>query len=155
MRTVSFVVALALVTTFCGCGGPGNVGTVTGTVTLDGQPLPDALVTFTPTGEGSPSAGRTDSNGVYKLMYTREAEGAELGDHTVRITTYSQGNPDGDPPVAATPEKVPSKYNVKTELKVTVTKGSNTHDFPLDGQGEIADHQKLERAETRRRQDSC
>ena len=40
----------------CGSGGP-TLGTVTGQVTLDGKPLPNALVTFMPEGEGGAATG--------------------------------------------------------------------------------------------------
>lgn len=128
----SFVLIGAVV----GCGGPSNLGTVTGKVTLDGQPLPDALVTFTPTAAGSPSAGRTDARGTYTLRYTRELEGAEIGEHLVRVSTFSEGDPDSDPPTPADPEKVPSRYHENSELKQTVRKGSNTIDLTLDSGGE-------------------
>jgi hypothetical protein len=114
-----------------GCGSEHNVGTVSGKVTLDNQPLVGATVQFQPSG-GSPSSGITDSSGNYTLRYTRDTEGAEIGEHTVRITTYSGPDPDADPPRKAVPEKVPSKYNAKSELKATVKSGSNTFDFPLE-----------------------
>jgi hypothetical protein len=116
-----------------GCGGPDNVGGVSGKVTLDGQPLPDARVTFSPTKEGGSSAlGKTDSSGYYSLKYNAGYSGAELGENQVTISTYDAGNPDADPPQPAVPEKVPVKYNAKTELKVEVKPGSNTFDFPLE-----------------------
>lgn len=158
MRTVNLtLVGLAL--TCFGCGGPSHVSTVQGKVTLDGQPLPDALVTFQPKGEGSPSTGRTDADGNYTLRYSRTVEGAEQGEHVVTISTYSRGNPDGDPPVPATPEKVPAKYNVKTELTKTVEAGRNTHNFELESGGEIVDREKLEKSpgkqRVQRREDPC
>jgi len=115
-----------------GCG-PSNIGTVSGTVTLDGQPLPDALVTFTPIEDGSPSSGRTDANGSYTLRYTRSIVGAEPGEHVVSVSTYTEGDPDAEPPIPEVAEKVPAKYNEKSELKQTVTKGSNTIDLALEG----------------------
>lgn len=121
-----------------GCGGDGDLGRVSGNVTMDGAPLPDALVTFSPTAPGgSPSAGRTDSSGNYNLTFSRDTQGAVIGEHKVTITTYSEGDPGADPPDPPTPEKVPARYNIKTELKKTVESGSNTIDFPLESSGEI------------------
>lgn len=62
--------------TVVGCGNS-DLGTVTGTVHLDGQPLADAVVTFYPqgvdpaAGGGGASYGRTDETGAYELQYQR------------------------------------------------------------------------------------
>jgi hypothetical protein len=123
--TVSFFVV--------GCWGPSNVGGVSGKVTLGGQPLPNALITFSPTAEGGSSGvGQTDSEGNYTLSYAAGVRGAQEGENVVRITTYREADPDAEPPQAAVPEKVPAKYNSKSELKVEVKSGSNTFDFPLE-----------------------
>jgi hypothetical protein len=114
-----------------GCSS-GNVGTVSGKVTLDAQPLADAIVQFQPIAGKSPSAGITDAAGHYSMRYSREIEGAEIGEHMVRICTYSGGDVDAEPPKPPTPEKVPARYNTNTELKVTVKSGSNTLDFALE-----------------------
>src|SRR5262245_39370809 len=78
-----------------GCGGPyKNLGRVSGKVTLGGQPLADAAVTFSPTAAGSPSTGRTNASGEYTLLYTRGVKGAEAGEHTVTISTYRSADSD-------------------------------------------------------------
>jgi hypothetical protein len=116
-----------------GCGG-GDYSSVKGKVTLDGQPLPDALVRFSPVNPGSPSYGRTDADGQYELIYTRDAKGAEVGEHVVSITTAKPGDPDGDPPTEDVPEKLPAKYHAQSELKREVMPGRNVIDFDLQGQ---------------------
>jgi hypothetical protein len=115
-----------------GCSGPDNVAEVSGTVTLDGQPLSGARVVFNPVAAGGESSAITDESGHYTLQYTREHRGAEIGEHVVRITTQSRGDPDADPPQPRVAEKLPAKYHSKTELKATVQKGKNKHDFALD-----------------------
>jgi len=115
-----------------GCG-PKDVGGVSGTVTLGGQPLDGAMITFSPTKEGGSSGvGQTDSAGYYTLSYSAGVKGAQQGENEVRITTFREAEPDGDPSQPAVPEKVPAKYNVKTELKVEVKSGSNKLDFNLE-----------------------
>jgi len=126
------LVALAWIASCVGCGGYPNLGRVSGKVTLGGQPLADAVVTFSPAASGSPSSGKTDSSGSYVLLYARGVRGAEAGEHSVTISTFSAANPDADPPVAEVPEKVPFKYRKPGELKATVKKGSQTIDFPLE-----------------------
>lgn len=129
------LVAVALL--IAGCGGPTNVGVVTGVVTLDGQPLEEARVTFQPR-EGSPSAGTTDASGRYELRYTRSVKGAAVGEHEVSISTFRAGNPSAEPPVERQPERVAARYNRRTELKAVVRPGRNQVDFALEPAGAIA-----------------
>lgn len=126
---------MAACTGLSGCFGPDNVARVSGTVTLDGQPLSGAHVIFNPVTPGGQSSAVTDQAGNYTLQYTRELQGAEIGDHLVRITTASRGDPDADPPQPRVPERLPPKYHSKSELKATVTSGSNDIDFALESAG--------------------
>jgi len=76
-----------------GCSsGPGDmpkIAPVTGVVTIDGQPLPEAEILFQPA-SGRASTGLTDENGKYTLMFNRDASGAKIGPHDVSIITYKQ-----------------------------------------------------------------
>jgi hypothetical protein len=131
------VAACGVILPMIGCG-PDNVGQVSGTVTLDGQPLEGAFVEFQPVAGNTPSRGITDAAGEYTLQYTRDIEGAELGEHTIRISTFNGGDPDAEPPKPRVPEKVPAEYNSRTTLKATVEKGSNEIDFDLKSGGAVA-----------------
>lgn len=112
-----------------GCGR-GDLGLVNGRVTLNGEPLENAFVEFSPVSIGSVATGRTDSDGEYFLMYSRTVKGAALGENVVRITTHDILDVDGrEVPV---PEKVPAKYNANSELTVTVEQGRNQFDFDLE-----------------------
>ena len=68
-----------------GCGGAGKdmpkLGTVTGTVTLDGQPLKGAKVQFVPN-DSRPSGAITDDQGKYQLIFNENTNGAAVGKHT-------------------------------------------------------------------------
>ena len=114
-----------------GCGSDDDLATVKGKVTLNGQPLQDATVEFQPTAAGAaPSAGKTDTKGRYKLMYSFDVPGAVSGEHVVSIRTAGtyfddQGNE------LEREERVPAKYNKHTELKRTVQPGRNNFDFEL------------------------
>lgn len=129
------VLLLVLCSFLSGCSGPDNVARVSGTVTLDDKPLSGARVIFNPLTPGGQSAAITDENGKYTLQYTREQQGAEIGEHLVRITTGSRGDPDSDPPKPRTPERLPPRYHAKSELKATVKAGSNDIDFDLTSAG--------------------
>ncbi|WP_199195067.1 MULTISPECIES: carboxypeptidase regulatory-like domain-containing protein [Pirellulaceae] len=117
----------------CGGGGDPDVVGVTGTVTMDGEPLPNATVVFV-SGQGRPSGAITDEEGKYELNYTGNQRGARIGPNKVQITT-AQGpteTMEGEP-VAAVPEIVPVKYNDQSELEFEVTAdGENVADFDLE-----------------------
>ncbi len=122
-----------------GCGGSGeDLAPVQGTVTLDGNPLPDALVEFElEPGEnvyqrtsGSSSRGRTDADGRYTLKYTHDSEGALVGKHVVRITTRRM-TIDAEGKEVSVPERLPPQFNLKSELTAEVKPGSNPIDFQL------------------------
>ncbi len=124
------VLGLVLVVSIAGCSGPSgdapDLAPVTGTVTMDGEPLSGVSVEFQ-SASGQVASGTTDASGRYELTYVGGAKGAEIGENTVRITTVLD-HP--TPPDYQDP--IPAKYNEATELKVTVEPGENTHDFPLE-----------------------
>ncbi len=59
---------------------------VSGTVMLDGKPLPDAVVIFEDK-EGQYSAGKTNAEGKYTLQFDSQMSGVTPGEKTVRIST--------------------------------------------------------------------
>src|ERR1700743_2187426 len=87
------IIGLACLTIF-GCGGGPPMGQVTGVVTLDGQPVVGAQVTFNPRQGGWESSGITDQSGRYVLNYVHGKSGAVVGTHQVCITTERRANKD-------------------------------------------------------------
>ncbi len=142
-----FFALIGLLAAIPACGG-GAIKTegVTGVVTLDGEPLPNATVYFTPvdkTSGAQQSVGRTNEAGEYKLQTLLGAAdaGTTPGDYVVTIdcvdevetgamTTDDDGN---DVPEMEEIQRVPSRYlNGETSgLTATVVKGSNTFNFDL------------------------
>lgn len=135
----------------CGVAPAPNYGKVTllsvsGTVTLDGKSLPDAVVTFDAV-DGQFSYGLTDSNGRFALQFDSVKSGATPGTKTVRISTTRKimglntedeeggeesGRENAEPTKAARPsELVPARYNKKSELSVEVTPAKTHFDFSL------------------------
>lgn len=111
-----------------GCGKSPAEAKVSGTVTLDGNPVANAEVTFTPEDGSRISQGVTDSEGRYVLRFTASLDGAAVGTHNVTIRTGSSESSD-DPEAAK--EIIPAKYNTQSELKETVKAGKNVVDFKL------------------------
>jgi hypothetical protein len=129
-----------------GCGGRSDLGEVSGTVTLEGEPLANARIVFQPQSQGSASFGMTDEQGKYTLQYSDEDMGAAIGTHTVSISTFVVPDPDADEPAEAREERVPAKYNVDSELTAEVTAGSNTINFELEA-GELPDWRAADEGE--------
>src|SRR5262245_9847319 len=107
--------ALGLVTS-AGCSRiPSGVVPVGGQVTLDGQPLAGATVTFqpvrTPAGERvaiGGSVGHTDGGGHYELrLIDPDVPGAAAGKHAVTITTATTSGDDAAWPKG---ERVPAAW---------------------------------------------
>ena len=114
-----------------GCGGDPNVATVSGVVTLDGEPLERVSVLFQPE-KGRPSFGVTDDQGRYKLTYSRSQNGATVGTCIVKLTKLSDAGDEEEPGKKAPPPsvKIPDRY-VKEPITVTVQRAHNTIDLEL------------------------
>jgi hypothetical protein len=107
-----------------------KIAPVKGTVTMDGEPLPHVDVTFFSEEGGQVAGGTTNDAGGYELRFSGRHMGAKIGPNTVRITTPPSPEVPGAP---AWKEKVPAKYNSKSQLKADVKPGPepNTFDFEL------------------------
>lgn len=146
---VLFFCVLSL--SFSGCGSGGiAVNYVEGTVTLDGAPLADAVVSFSPVegGTGKAAVGTTDDKGVFKLTATENATiggGTAPGEYLVAITkppkgatvdpdawktdpNYGKDNKESHSKATEIKSEVPAGYSAvaTSGLKASVKAGSNT-----------------------------
>jgi len=141
LRLKAFSSAAVLVLFFLctGCGGDPARGSVTGKVTVDGEPLADGTILFQPTGDTrGPNAGATIQNGRYRIKRDR---GATVGMNVVEITgTLKTGEPKSLPSqgVRLTPEMIyeatgvrPLEFESERPLEVKIAAGANKFDFPL------------------------
>jgi len=72
-----------------GCGG--GLPSVTGVVTMDGQPLEGAVVMFTPAGTaGQVATGVTDSSGKFSMGTDKQENGVRPGKYRVTITKTAE-----------------------------------------------------------------
>lgn len=125
MNRVFVGIALSCMT-LSGCSEM-KVAPVSGVVTLDGQPLSKASITFLPEAGGRPSYGVTDDSGRYRLAYSMNEEGAEVGKCQVKITTAIES---GDYGSKRSKEKIPARYAKEPKI-VEVQSRSNTIDIEL------------------------
>ncbi len=146
MRLSVMLTACLLAPQLLGCGGSGSngpkLGTVRGTIQVNGSPVAGLTIYFEPA-EGATSVGATDATGQYKLEYPGGRSGAVVGPHVVRIQgrdPQASDNMLGE--IAAekgtTLEElkklpvIPSKYNENSELSANVESGSQELNFDLE-----------------------
>lgn len=127
--------------TVVGCGGEFQTASVSGVVTLDGEPLSNASVYFQPQRRGSdpitgpPSIGVTDDQGRYNATTTEGHNGALVGAHRVSISTFEKRMVDpknSDRTEVVSKERVPQRYRSPSELTLEVPSGGvSDADFQL------------------------
>jgi hypothetical protein len=134
---------LCCVATLAGCspGGPA-LGKVSGRVTLDGQPVAKAAVTFVPQTGGRPAMAVTDDSGQYKLDSSTDKAGVPTGTYSVTVIKQESAGATADAgglaggaaaPGAAPRWIVPQRYSAAdtSQLSAEVKPGDNTSDFAL------------------------
>ena len=132
MQRLNLLNIVCLLALLNGCSGsPGDtpqLGEVSGTVTLDGEPLVLATVTFRPIDGGRDSTGETDGDGNYTLVYSTSSTGAKIGQHKVLVEKSMVGQDDS---LDLNTKSLPEKYNSQSELTASVAAGENTLNFEL------------------------
>lgn len=129
-RKLLLLGGLLAISLMVGCGGnPLNRQAISGTVTLDGKPLDQGSIEFRPTQGKGVISGAVIHDGQYDI----EAEkGLPPGEYRVMIFSAiapaapANGGPPGSEPIQGghlNLERIPPKFNVKTEQIVTVTDG--------------------------------
>lgn len=132
-RTFSLIPIL-LFALLMGCGGVDRpeLATVKGRITLKGKPVPLAKVIFIPKNGGQSSSGETGPNGDYELFFRYEEPGAELGKHTISVSTFEpQEVADDGKRQGGRAEMVPKQYNTESTLEREVVAGENVIDLEL------------------------
>lgn len=128
-KYVPFLVGMLLVV---GCNSGLNdqpeLGQVSGTVRLDGEPQAGLLVIFGPE-SGRSSTGYTDEQGHFTLIYLKDTPGAKVGPHKVSISTELED--ESDPDMQDFVDPIPEMYNTKTTLTAEVKPEGQVIDFVL------------------------
>jgi len=139
MRRYSLLcVAAAVAIGVAGCGraNPRDRLPISGKVTLDGAPLDQGAIQFTPlAGKDTVGSGAVIKDGKYETPALR---GLPVGKYRVRINS-AQADPSAPAPKpdafmsgGPTVERIPAKYNRKSEEVVEVTAGGpNVFDYDI------------------------
>jgi len=109
---------------------------VTGTLTLDDQPLADARIFFNPKEGGIPAVGHTDKNGKYIITAMQgggAGKGTVPGEYIVTVSKPVVVNVEGSEGVSETKHLLSLVYidPAQTPFRATVVKGKNHFDFAL------------------------
>jgi hypothetical protein len=94
------------------------LGNVTGTLTINGKPIPNATIRFRPVekeAKKAESLGLTDANGRYELFYVRDVPGAAVGEHIVEIEAKDEKGR----------QRLPQEYHRRSNVHKAVQEGSN------------------------------
>lgn len=131
------IVAMLLLLPPCGACRPGNplhLQPVSGSVTLDRQPLDSGTIQFVPADatKGLLSGALIDQ-GKYSVPVDK---GLPPGKYTVRIfsagaVANAPSSPPGSEVSRPAKERIPTKYNVQSQLTAEITGGANTFNFEL------------------------
>ncbi len=138
--------AIFLVTVGCAQNNDALVP-VTGIVTMDGRPVAELIVTFTPMGNtlGNGALGGTDTDGHFTLADVRGGQGAYAGEYKVSLyptpssdtaglpTDVVSSGKAGIPPILLNPNKTPLRATVpETGAEVEIALSSKIQDSKVN-----------------------
>lgn len=135
-RPLALVGLVVLAAGIAGCGGSSGIPRygVSGTVTLDGEPLDTGAIQFGPEDGQGMSGGATIQDGTYEIPAER---GLPEGKYRVRISSAGEAaQPEDEMPGESLEhlanERIPPKYNVNSQETVEITPdGDNTFNFDI------------------------
>jgi hypothetical protein len=143
LRPLYCLTAVALMVSLLGCSNKPALAKVTGTVTIDGKPLPQGTIIFETAGNRS-ATGKIVNGEILDVMTYVEGDGATVGLNKVAIVSTEEvygfsgvANPgEKEPPKAkmTVPSSlVPKRYNDPngSGLTADIKKGGNTVEFKL------------------------
>ncbi len=125
---------------FTGCGPDYKIVQVSGTITLDGKPLADALILTQPIGSednttpGPGSMARTDADGKFVLEFQHEERsGAAPGRCTVKIKQVGEEKASSDDTVSRTMlrSRIPADFQQGLVEYTIPEDGTDSMDFDL------------------------
>jgi hypothetical protein len=125
-----FSAALFLLAAIAGCSEQADQATVTGTVTLDGQPLAAGEIRFAPADGQSSTAGATISEGKFTASVPPGEKKVQISAPKVTGKKKMYDTPES-PTVDIVQELLPARYNVQTELTISVGNGTQEEKFDL------------------------
>lgn len=131
-----YLLVVLLTISFTGCGGgPAPVG-VSGTVTLDGEPLPEGTISFEPV---SQTAGQRRDAMIENGAFVLPAEEGVLPGmefkveiKSFRTTGRKYPNANAGASYDEVVQIIPAEYNTATTLRATISEDEQLNSFRFD-----------------------
>ena len=113
-----------------GCSSKTSQSSVSGKVTLDGQPLANGLIDFVAVDRNSPTAQAAVTDGQFAAVVPPGEKRVEIRATKVTGKKKVYDTPDS-PTVDVVAELLPPRYNVDSTLTMTVAEGEQEKTFEL------------------------
>ena len=130
-----FQLSVMLAFAAAGCAPETSHGTVRGTVTLDAAPLANGLIRFVPADGQSPTAEAMITDGKFSAQVPLGAKRVSISAAKLVGKRRVYETPDS-PSIDVIEELLPPRYNVRSEITLTVTPGQQQKDFALNSKDE-------------------
>ncbi len=125
-----FTLCWTLIGFSLGCSADAKHGTVSGTVTLDGQPLKSGTIRFDAADGRTAAADASITDGKYSVKMPPGEKRVSITSPKVIGKKKMYDTPDS-PVVDVTEELLPKRYNAQSELTLTVKLGDQDAPFDL------------------------
>lgn len=134
----SFVVLLASLSFLAGCGAGDGMITISGSVTLDGEPVEDGSISLMPINGGSMGGGLIENG-----YYTAKSSPGEMAVQIHAHKMVTKKNPTREEVERGLTEDsvsiIPNVYNRQSKLRITVAPDQKNFEFNLTKDGKIPD----------------
>lgn len=137
MKRLLFFLLIVSSFSLAGCSSREVLAPVTGVVTLEGTPVPQATVLFHNDAKGVHMTAVADAKGRY-VVRMANGDGLPLGDYDVEVVPPMQDHPLGPikaPPPGVDPylDTIPVRYRSRktSDLKLSVTVKTNNLDVDM------------------------
>ena len=119
-----------------GCGADDGMITITGTVTLDGEPVQDGSISLMPVSGGSMGGGLIEDG-----YYTAKSSPGEMAVQIHAHKMVQKPNPTREEIERGLAEDrvsiIPAVYNRQSKLRISVAPDQNNFEFDLTKDGKI------------------
>ena len=129
MRISPLALAFFALIGLAGCGPA--TGTVTGEVTVNGAPLDEGVITFSPADKNGETVTRKIKAGKYEAKMIAGNKFVQISAPVVVGMRKESTHPDA-PLIPETEESLPPRYNSESELTFEIKPGMNTKNWTLE-----------------------
>ncbi|TWT75525.1 hypothetical protein Pla123a_30350 [Posidoniimonas polymericola] len=112
-----------------GCDEPDGLSSVSGIVTVDGQPAAQGAISLIPLGSDARRSGGAIEAGSYSMKAPQGR--AKVVIHVPKVVGQQPSNDPNQPARPIMKESLPPRFNSNSELVIEVQPGESVHNFDL------------------------